>query len=67
MKIKEKLNNLRNKTVDDLNKELVSEKKELFNLKFQNVTNKLNNTSLIKQVKKNIARIKTIIKEKSNN
>ena len=46
-------------------KELVAAKKELFNLRFQNATNQLDNTSRIKEVRKNIARIQTIITEKA--
>ena len=45
--------------------ELVAAKKELFNLRFQNATNQLDNTSRIKEVRKNIARIQTVITEKS--
>jgi len=57
---------LRKKSVEDLNKELVSAKKELFNLRFQNATNQLDNTSRINEVRKNIARIQTIITQNSN-
>ena len=46
--------------------ELVAAKKELFNLRFQNATNQLDNTSRIKEVRKNIARIQTVITEKAN-
>ena len=49
-----------------INEELVAAKKELFNLKFQNATNQLENTSRIKEVRKNIARIQTVISEKAN-
>ena len=56
---------LENKTVQELNEELTSAKKELFNLRFQNATNQLDNTSRIKEVRRNIARIQTIITEKS--
>ena len=45
---------------------LVAAKKELFNLRFQNATNQLDNTSRIKEVRRNIARIQTIITEKAN-
>ena len=54
---------LRGKSVDELNQELVAAKKELFNLRFQNATNQLDNTSRIKEVRKNIARIQTMITE----
>ena len=49
---------LRGKSVEELNQELVAAKKELFNLRFQNATNQLDNTSRIKEVRKNIARIR---------
>jgi len=54
---------LRKKSATDLNEELVAAKKELFNLRFQNATNQLDNTSRIKEVRKNIARIQTVITE----
>ena len=53
---------LRGKSVEELNQELVAAKKELFNLRFQNATNQLDNTSRIKEVRKNIARIQTMIR-----
>jgi large subunit ribosomal protein L29 len=56
---------LRGKSVEELNEELVAAKKELFNLRFQNATNQLDNTSRIKEVRKNIARIQTMITEAS--
>ncbi len=65
MKINKYVEDLRNKTTDELNVALVSAKKELFNLRFQNATNQLDNTARIKDVRKNIARIQTIITEKS--
>ena len=52
--------------VKELNEELVAAKKELFNLRFQNATNQLENTSRIKEVRKNIARIQTVITEQAN-
>ena len=57
---------LKAKSAADLAEELVSAKKELFNLRFQNATNQLDNTSRIKEVRKNIARIQTVITEKAN-
>ena len=54
---------LRGKSVEELNQELVAAKKELFNLRFQNATNQLDKTSRIKEVRKNIARIQTMITE----
>ena len=66
MKTKDFVKELNNKSVDELNNELVAAKKELFNLRFQNATNQLDNTSRIKEVRKNIARIQTVITEKAN-
>jgi len=63
VKINTFVNELRNKSVQELNEELVAAKKELFNLRFQNATNQLDNTSRIKEVRKNIARIQTLITE----
>ena len=54
------------KSVDELNNELVAAKKELFNLRFQNATNQLENTSRIKEVRRNIARIQGAITAKAN-
>ena len=66
MKINKYVEVLRAKSATELNEELVAAKKELFNLRFQNATNQLDNTSRIKDVRKNIARIQTIIAEKVN-
>nr|WP_330362751.1 MULTISPECIES: 50S ribosomal protein L29 [Lachnospiraceae] len=57
---------LKTKSAAELNEELVAAKKELFNLRFQNATNQLDNTSRIKEVRRNIARIQTVITEKAN-
>jgi len=64
VKTKNYVKELKAKTVEQLNEELVGAKKELFNLRFQNATNQLDNTSRIKEVRRNIARIKTVITEK---
>jgi len=56
---------LKTKSAAELNEELVAAKKELFNLRFQNATNQLDNTSRIKEVRRNIARIQTVITEKA--
>ena len=61
MKSKQYMEELKTKSVEELNADLVAAKKELFNLRFQNATNQLENTSRIKEVKKNIARIKTVL------
>ncbi|HHU73877.1 MAG TPA: 50S ribosomal protein L29 [Clostridiales bacterium] len=65
MKINKYVEDLRKKSATELNEELVAAKKELFNLRFQNATNQLENTSRIKEVRRNIARIQTIISELS--
>ena len=65
MKIKNYVEDLRTKSAAELQEELVAAKKELFNLRFQNATNQLDNTSRIKEVRKNIARIQTVITEKA--
>ena len=66
MKTSAYLEELKNQSVADLKAKLVDAKKELFNLRFQNATNQLDNTSRIKEVRKNIARIQTVITEKEN-
>ena len=65
MKTNKYVNELRAKSNQELKEELVSAKKELFNLRFQNATSQLDNTSRITEVRKNIARIQTIITENS--
>lgn len=66
MKTKDFMTELNGKSVDELQNDLVAAKKELFNLRFQNATNQLDNTSRIKEVRKNIARIQTAIAKKAN-
>ena len=66
MKINKYVEDLKSKSAAELNEELVAAKKELFNLRFQNATNQLDNTSRIKEVRRNIARIQTVITEKAN-
>ena len=66
MKTNEFVKDLNTKSAAELNDELVASKKELFNLRFQNATNQLDNTSRIKEVRKNIARIQTVIAQKAN-
>lgn len=67
MKINKFVEDLKAKSAAELNEELVAAKKELFNLRFQNATNQLDNTSRIKEVRKNIARIQTVITEAGSN
>ena len=66
MKNNKFVEDLKAKSAAELNEELVAAKKELFNLRFQNATNQLDNTSRIKEVRKNIARIQTVITEQAN-
>ena len=65
MKSSKFVEELKGKSVEELNKDLVAAKKELFNLRFQNATNQLDNTARIKDVRRNIARIQTVITEKA--
>ena len=67
MKIKNYVEDLKTKSAAELQEELVAAKKELFNLRFQNATNQLDNTSRIKEVRKNIARIQTLIDQNKAN
>ena len=66
MKINKFVEDLKAKSAAELNEELVAAKKELFNLRFQNATNQLDNTGRIKEVRRNIARIQTVITEQAN-
>ena len=52
---------LRGKTADELNDELMSLRKEQFNLRFQRATGQLNNTARVRTVRRDIARIKTLL------
>lgn len=65
MKTNKYVEDLKTKSAAELAQELVAAKKELFNLRFQNATNQLDNTARIKDVRKNIARIQTVITEKA--
>ena len=64
MKSTDYLNELLSKSPAELNTELVDAKKELFNLRLQNATNQLDNTGRIKEVRRNIARIRTVMTQK---
>lgn len=66
MKTNKYLEELKSQSAAELKQQLVEAKKELFNLRFQNATNQLDNTARIKEVRKNIARIQTIITQKKN-
>jgi large subunit ribosomal protein L29 len=58
---------LRNKTPDQLKEELASLKKEAFNLRFQQATGQMENTARMRSVKRDVARIKTVLNEKAAN
>ena len=66
MKTSKYLEELKTQSTADLKLQLVEAKKELFNLRFQNATNQLDNTGRIKEVRRNIARIQTIITQKDS-
>ncbi len=66
MKTNKYVEDLNNKSAAELANELVAAKKELFNLRFQNATNQLDNTARITEVRKNIARIQTVMTKKAN-
>ena len=65
MKMNKYVEDLKAKSAAELNTELVAAKKELFNLRFQNATNQLDNTARIREVRKNIARIQSVIAQKN--
>ncbi len=65
MKTNKYVEDLKKKSDAELAQELTDAKKELFNLRFQNATNQLDNTARIKDVRRNIARIQTVITEKA--
>ncbi|MCI9033563.1 MAG: 50S ribosomal protein L29 [Lachnospiraceae bacterium] len=67
MKTNQYVEDLRTKSATELTQELVAAKKELFNLRFQNATSQLQNTARIKEVRKNIARIQTVMTAKLKN
>ena len=67
MKSAEYMKELQDKNIDELREDLESAKRELFNLRFQNATNQLQNTARITEVRKNIARIQTVITAKAAN
>ena len=68
MKTNKYVEELKAKSPAELNEALVEAKKELFNLRFQNATNQLENTARIKEVRRNIARIQTAMsKERKAN
>ena len=64
MKTKDYVEELKGKTPEELRSDLVAAKKELFNLRFRNATNQLDNTSVIGEARRNVARIQTVITQK---
>jgi large subunit ribosomal protein L29 len=56
---------LRTKTPDQLRDQLVALKKEAFNLRFRQATNQLENTARFREVRREVARIKTVLNEKA--
>lgn len=61
-----KASELRGKSVDELKGQLVDLKKELFNLRFQKATGELQNTARFRQVRRDVARVKTLLTEKQS-
>jgi len=59
-----KANEIRNMSVEDLNAKLAELKKDLFMLRMQHATNHLDNPTKISAVRRDIARVKTVIREK---
>ncbi|TPW29353.1 50S ribosomal protein L29 [Pararhizobium mangrovi] len=60
-----KATDARSKTVDELSDELARLKKEQFNLRFQKATGQLEQTGRIREVRRDIARVKTIARQKA--
>ena len=61
-----KANEINNRTADELNSKLAELKQELFNLRFQHAVNQLENPMRLKAVKKDIARVKTVIRKQES-
>ena len=59
-----KVQDLRQKSDDELNQEVLDLKKEAFNLRFQRASGQLENTARVRQVRRDIARIKTVLNER---
>lgn len=59
-----KIEDVRNFTLDQLEDELIKLKREQFNLRFQKATSQLNNTARVREVRRTIAQIKTVEREK---
>lgn len=61
-----KANEYRERSIDDLNNEVTALKEQLFRLRFQHATKQLENTSELRTVKRNLARVKTILHERES-
>jgi large subunit ribosomal protein L29 len=64
VKTKDTINALREKTMAELDTDLKDKKSELFNLRFQLATGQLQNNASIRECKKDIARVKTVIRQR---
>ncbi|MBS9476665.1 50S ribosomal protein L29 [Ancylobacter radicis] len=60
-----KASDIRTKTADELSDELLKLKKEQFNLRFQKATGQLDNTARVRQIRRDIARVKTVQAQKA--
>ena len=65
MKKNDYMKSLNEKSAAELEQELTAAKRELFNLRFQNATNQLSNTARLTEVRRNIARIQTVLRAKA--
>ena len=65
MKTKQRFSDIRGMTPDQLQDELLSLKKEQFNLRFQRATGQLENTSRVREVRRDIARVRTVQRQKT--
>ena len=65
MKTNDYMKTLDAKSAAELENELTAAKRELFNLRFQNATNQLSNTARVTEVRRNIARIQTVLRAKA--
>ncbi|HEU6443357.1 MULTISPECIES: 50S ribosomal protein L29 [Microvirga] len=65
MKSKERFSNLKAMSADQLSDELLNLKKEQFNLRFQRATGQLENTGRVREVRRDIARVKTLQRQKA--
>ena len=65
MKSKDRLSSLKTMTPDQLQDELLNLKKEQFNLRFQRATGQLENTGRVREVRRDIARVKTLSRQKT--